>query len=108
MGLFDNLTNKVNQAVNSMGGGNKTVDVTFPYLPETLEQFKALPQANMTSPFDTAALTVLAFCYYPQNTHAKEENRRVVMGYRYCPYCRTEMKGIAIERVDAGRPLPKR
>ena len=46
-------------------------------------------------------------CYYPQNTHAKEENRRVVMGYRYCPYCRTEMKGIAIERVNAGRPLPK-
>lgn len=67
MGLFDNLTNKVNQAVNSMGGGNRSVDVVFHNLPDTLEQFKALPQAALATPFDTAAMTVLAFCFYPQN-----------------------------------------
>lgn len=44
---------------------NKTV--TFPGLPTTLEGFCALPQAAQADPFDTAALTVLAFCVYPKN-----------------------------------------
>ena len=29
-------------------------------LPETLEEFKSLPQAAMSTPFDTAAMTVVA------------------------------------------------
>ena len=38
--------------------------ITFPGVPETLEAFRALPQAAMATPFDTAAMTVLAFCMY--------------------------------------------
>lgn len=64
MGLFDSTGNQ-GQQVNA--SGNKTVDVVFQNLPETFEQFTALPQAAMTTPFDTAALTVLAFCFYPKD-----------------------------------------
>ena len=67
MGLFDNIGKKNNTTNTTSSGGNKTVDVVFNLLPETLEQFRALPQADLSTPFDTAALTVLAFCFYPQD-----------------------------------------
>lgn len=68
MGLFDNLKNPFTAAnPQPAQSGNRSVDVVFSSLPESLEQFKALPQAAMSTPFDTAALTVLAFCFYPQN-----------------------------------------
>lgn len=66
MGLFDSLKNNATPAVPT-GSGNRTVEVVFPALPGTLEQFRGLPQAALSNPFDTAALTVLAFCFYPQD-----------------------------------------
>lgn len=57
--------NKVSSAVSN--AGNKKEKIVFASLPTSLEEFKALPQAAMSTPFETAALTVLAFCYYPQN-----------------------------------------
>lgn len=67
MGLFDNLKNKViNETKNVFQfDSNKSEDIVFNTLPENLEQFKALPQAALASPFDTAALTVLALAAYP-------------------------------------------
>ena len=38
--------------------------ISFSSVPETLEKFKALEQADLNTPFDTAALCVLAFCVY--------------------------------------------
>ena len=68
MGLFDNLKNKVNEAAaQPQTGGNKTVKVMFPKLPDDLAGFKTLPQAALSNPFDTAAMTVLALCFYPQD-----------------------------------------
>lgn len=73
MGLFDMFTNKtVNQTDNTnkqgvQGRNNKSERIVFSSLPETYEQFIALPQAQMSTPFETAAMTVLAFCYYPIN-----------------------------------------
>ncbi len=83
MGLFDsifrgagqagNIANQasgfMNQAANTVrqAAGNKSVNVVFDRLPNTLEDFKRLPQAALSNPFDTAAMTVLAFCFYPQN-----------------------------------------
>ena len=67
MGFFDDLKNKVNSTVNSAVSHNKTENVVFPAFPETLDQFKALPQAQLTSPFGTAALTVMALCFYPKD-----------------------------------------
>ena len=68
MGLFDNLINKtadaVKGAVNS--ASNKTEEIVFAKLPDTFDEFCAMPQAAMSTPFETAAMTVLALCFYPQ------------------------------------------
>ena len=68
MGLFDNIKNKAAEAAKeALKGGNRTYDVVFDKLPDTYEEFIALPQAQLATPFDTAALTVLALCFYPQD-----------------------------------------
>lgn len=41
--------------------------VLFEKLPENLAEMKALPQAAMKTPQDTAALTIAALCVYPFN-----------------------------------------
>ena len=84
MGLFDNL-NKTNQQPT---GGNKTKAVVFSSLPETLEGFKALPQASLSDPFDTAALTVLALCFYPQD----KELSLSMLGFLKGPGSMSEME----------------
>lgn len=68
MGLFDKLKQSAGNApAPSVPSGNRTEEITFEQLPETLQEFQALPQAQLTSPFETAALTVLALCFYPEN-----------------------------------------
>ena len=62
MGLFDSI-----KQPSANSGGNRTEEIVFDRLPETLEEFKAMPQAALSTPFQTAAMTVLAFCFYPQN-----------------------------------------
>ena len=66
MGIFDKLKNTamdtVMTAASSMG--NKTEAFTFAALPESLTQMQALPEAALNTPFQTAALTVLALCAY--------------------------------------------
>ena len=57
--------NKATSAVSNLG--NKKEKIVFSSLPSSFEEFTALPQAAMSTPFDTAAMAVLAFCYYPQN-----------------------------------------
>ncbi|MBR6916308.1 MAG: hypothetical protein IKN36_08105 [Clostridia bacterium] len=70
MGLFDSIKKAANDVAQSIGGGNGTVDVVFASLPEDLAGFKSLPQAALATPYDTAALTVLAFCFYPHDKDA--------------------------------------
>ena len=72
MGLFDRKKNTAAQAEESFSNAdkNKTVEVVFPALPDNFEQFKALEQAALSNPFDVAALTVLALCFYPQDRDA--------------------------------------
>jgi hypothetical protein len=68
MGLFDKLkTNPPPTPQRVQGGTNKSVNITFSSLPESYEAFTALPEAKMDNPFSTAALSVLAFCFYPEN-----------------------------------------
>ena len=74
MGLFDKLAGKAaNQLGNTLkqtiqNAGNKSERVVFNSLPETYEQFISLPQSSLSTPFDTAAMTVLAFCFYPKDS----------------------------------------
>ena len=76
-GLFNqgsarNAGNMVNGAGGIVNGiknmaGNKSVDVSFTKIPDSVEEFRALPQIACSNPFDAAALTVLALCCYPKN-----------------------------------------
>ena len=75
MGLFDMFASKAaNQLGNAVKQGvsnavnNKKEKIVFNILPETYEQFISLPQASLSTPFQTAAMTVLAFCYYPKDS----------------------------------------
>jgi len=77
LGFFDMLAgkaaNQIGNAVkqnlqNSVAkGSNKTEKILFQNMPMSYEDFISLPQAQLATPFDTAAMTVLAFCYYPMN-----------------------------------------
>lgn len=67
MGLFDKLKNTPVVSQPESAGGNKTQRIVFNTLPDTFEEFVSLPEAKMETPFDTAAMTVLAFCFYPEN-----------------------------------------
>ena len=92
MGLFDQLLNRAGQAAKSTAdqavrnaagsaanaafnkgpsqASNRSEEVVLNYLPETPEQFRAMPQAAMSSPFMTAAMTVAALCAFPKNREA--------------------------------------
>ena len=73
MGLFDKLkkqavsavSNAVKEGVQNLG--NKTVPIEISSIPSTLAEFTAMPQAGMSTPFETAAMTVVALCVYPYN-----------------------------------------
>ena len=66
MGIFDKLKNTAQQAVVSavQSAGNKRETFTFSALPESLAEMQALPEASLDTPFQAAALTVLALCAY--------------------------------------------
>lgn len=70
MSIFDKLFNKAaNAATDAVKNaarelGNKKEIFTFSKLPESLAEFEALPEAKLDSPFQTAALTVVALCVY--------------------------------------------
>ena len=67
--FMDKLKNKAQQAVKEAvrNAGNKTEKIVFTKLPDDLAEFKSLPQADMSTPFETAAMTVVALTYYSFN-----------------------------------------
>lgn len=71
MAFFDKLKNQaasaITEAVKQTAAniGNKTEKIVFADIPESLEAFKSLPQAALSTPFDTAAMTVVALSVYP-------------------------------------------
>ena len=71
MAFFDKLKSQATAAVSgavkqtAANIGTKTEKIVFADLPESLEAFKALPQAALSTPFVTAALTVAALCLFP-------------------------------------------
>ncbi len=92
MGLFDSIKKQVNDIAREVGGPelgnqvskmtaggetavknminsakNKSESIVFDRIPTNLEEFKALPQAALSTPFDTAALTVVALSFYPKD-----------------------------------------
>lgn len=61
MGIFDNLRS---QPTSNTTPDNGAVTFTFNSLPESLDELRALPEADMTTPYKTAALTVCALCAF--------------------------------------------
>lgn len=59
--LGDNLKSAVKNAAN------KSEKVRFAKMPDSLDEFCSLPEAALETPFDTAAMTVLALCIYPKD-----------------------------------------
>ena len=56
--------------------------ITFTALPETLAQMQALPEAALTDPFATAALTVCALCVYAADRQIGTEMLNFLRGPR--------------------------
>ncbi|MCL2814138.1 MAG: hypothetical protein FWD23_06015 [Oscillospiraceae bacterium] len=78
MGFFDKLkkqaANVAEQVTKATGaqpaqttGGGGAKSIAFAALPASQAEFKALPQAQMQTPHDTAAMFVLALNVYSQN-----------------------------------------
>lgn len=97
MSLFDALKNQVAQAARAAGNkavqgfgqaaakavsnaGNKSYTVVFGQLPVNLAQLQTLPQADLTKPENTAALTVAALCMYPIDKEASMEMLNYLQG----------------------------
>ncbi len=67
-GVSQAVSQGIGKATSAIGNmGNKKEEIVFSTLPSSFEEFASLPQAALSTPFDTAAMAVLAFCYYPQN-----------------------------------------
>ena len=95
MSLFDKLKRQAIDAVKEgvKNAANKSVSVPIAAIPANLAEFTALPQAALTTPFDTAALTVVALCVYPYNKEASIQMLNHLRGPR--PLSNQELSFIA-------------
>ncbi len=84
MGIFDKLNKVANQvqSVSVPSFGSKKETFTFNALPESLAQMQALPEADLSSPFKTAALTVCALCAYAADKQVGTEMLNWLRGPR--------------------------
>lgn len=64
MSIFDKLNKTAGEAPAAAPLDGTVETFTFSALPESLAQMQALPEAELRSPFQTAALTVCALCVY--------------------------------------------
>ncbi|MBR7184516.1 MAG: hypothetical protein IKD37_02790 [Clostridia bacterium] len=88
MSIFDKLKKSVQNAVKSATTGmpdpNASVkkSFTFAALPESLDAMKALPEAALANPYQTAALTVCALCAYAADKAVGTEMLNFLRGPR--------------------------
>ena len=83
MSIFDMLKNRTTPCVpDQVPNTSLSQTFTFAALPESLEQMQALPEAALTSPFQTAALSVCALCAYAANPYIGQEMLNWLKGPR--------------------------
>lgn len=84
MSIFDKLKKNVQTAVKSAAASAFASKETFTFgaLPESLDEMKALPEAALSSPFATAALTVCALCAYAADKSVGTEMLNFLRGPR--------------------------
>lgn len=83
MGLFDSLARKgANATANAIGGAinnavneasRKTETFKFTSIPKNVEELKALPESDLSTPFKTCALTMLVLLNYENDVNATLE-----------------------------------
>lgn len=64
MSIFDRLKQTTPVSGSTSPSGYKKETFIFAVLPESLSQLQALPEAQLQTPYQTAALTVCALCAY--------------------------------------------
>ena len=74
MGLFDNLKS----AVGAVGGKRETF--TFTNYPRNVAELQAMPEADLSTPFKTCALTMLVLLNYGENPQGTIEMLNYLKG----------------------------
>lgn len=84
MSIFDKMKSTAQQAVTAADQsiGNKQETFTFQSLPENLAEMQKLPEAKLETPFQTAALAVLALCAYSADRNIGTEMLNWLRGPR--------------------------
>jgi len=84
MSIFDKLKKNIETTVKETAADIFANEETFTFsaLPESLAEMKALPEAELKSPFQTAALTVCALCVYAADTTIGTEMLNFLRGPR--------------------------
>ena len=84
MSIFDKLKKNVQNETKPSSEQSFTGEETFTFaaLPESLAEMKALPEAKLSSPFETAALTVCALCVYAADKSIGAEMLNFLRGPR--------------------------
>jgi hypothetical protein len=86
MSLFDKLKRQAAQNLEQTvrnavaNAGNKSYTVTFSQLPASLEQMKAMPEASLKEPENTAALAIAALTLYPIDKEASLQMLEFLQG----------------------------
>lgn len=87
MGLFDSIarnavsgavSNAVSSAVNEASKKRETF--TFTTIPRSVEELKALPESDLSTPFKTCALTMLVLLNYSNDVNATIEMLNFLKG----------------------------
>lgn len=76
--MFGSLVSGV---MNALGSGNQQ-QFSFTQLPNTVYELQQLPEASLSTPFQTASLTVLALAYYPFNHDVSIQMLDFLKGYQ--------------------------
>lgn len=84
MSIFDKLKKNVQTAVKITAASAAAHSETFTFstLPESLTEMQNLPEATLSSPFQTAALTVCALCAYAADRAVGTEMLNFLRGPR--------------------------
>ena len=84
MSIFDKLKKGAAEVAKTATQSftNKSETFTFASLPESLAEMKALPEAELTSPYQTAALTLCALCVYAADKNIGTEMLNFLRGPR--------------------------
>ena len=90
MGLFDSITRQAgnalgNAAANAVTGAvneaaRKRETFTFTTIPRSVEDLKALPESDLSTPFKTCALTMLVLLNYADDVNATIEMLNFLKG----------------------------